>query len=202
MNEIDPSKYVNIINRNNSKNNKNSFRKYLKELGIRILIVLIIFLSLSIICKNNDNFKSAITKYAFRDEISFTKIKKIYDKYLGGILPIKKEITTKKVFNEKLSYSDLSVYHDGVNLSVSESYLVPSIDEGMVVFVGNKDNYGNTVIIENLDGIYIWYGNINTTSLKLYDYVEEGTYIGEVNNNLYLVFSKDNKYLNYEEYIK
>ena len=40
------------------------------------------------------------------------------------------------------------------------------------------------------------------TSLKLYDYVEEGTYIGEVNNNLYLVFSKDNKYLNYEEYIK
>ena len=24
----------------------------------------------------------------------------------------------------------------------------------------------------------------------------------KVNNNLYLVFSKDNKYLNYEEYIK
>ena len=202
MNEIDPSKYVNIINRNNSKNNKNSFRKYLKELGIRILIVLIIFLSLSIICKNNDNFKNTINKYAFKDEISFTKIKNIYDKYLGGILPIKKEITTKKVFNEKLSYSNLSIYHDGVNLIVSESYLVPSIDEGMVVFVGNKDNYGNTVIIENLDGIYIWYGNINTTSLKLYDYVEEGTYIGEVNNNLYLVFSKDNKYLNYEEYLK
>ena len=80
MNEIDPSKYVNIISRNNSKNNKNSFGKYLKGLCIRILIVLIIFLSLSIICKNNDNFKSAITKYAFRDEISFTKIKKIYDK--------------------------------------------------------------------------------------------------------------------------
>ena len=33
-------------------------------------------------------------------------------------------------------------------------------------------------------------------------YKVEGTYIGEVNNNLYLVFSKDNKYLNYEEYIK
>ena len=125
MNEIDPSKYISIVNKNNTKNNKNNVKKYLKGLGIRILIVLIIFLSLSIICKNNDNFKNTITKYAFKDEISFTKIKKIYDKYLGGILPIKKEITTKKVFSEELSYSNLSVYHDGVNLSVSESYLVP-----------------------------------------------------------------------------
>lgn len=202
MNEIDPSKYINIINRNNTKNSKNNLIKYSKRLGIRILIVLIIFLSLSIIYKKNDNLKNTITEYVFKDEISFIKIKNIYDKYLGGLLPIKKEISTKKVFNEKLNYNNLSVYHDGVNLSVSESYLVPSLDEGMVVFIGNKDNYGNTVIIENLDGIYIWYGNINTTSLKLYDYVEKGTYIGEVSNNLYLIFSKDNIYLNYDEYIK
>ena len=202
MKEIDPSKYINIINRNNTKNSKNNLIEYSKRFGIRILIVLIIFLSLSIIYKKNDNLKNTITEYVFKDEISFIKIKKIYDKYLGGLLPIKKEISTKKVFNEKLNYSNLSVYHDGVNLSVSESYLVPSLDEGMVVFIGNKDNYGNTVIIENLDGIYIWYGNINTTSLKLYDYVEKGTYIGEVSNNLYLIFSKDNIYLNYEEYIK
>ena len=72
----------------------------------------------------------------------------------------------------------------------------------MVVFIGNKENYNNTVIIEDLNGVYIWYGNINTTSLKLYDYVEKGSYIGEASNNLYMVFSKDNKYLSYEEYLK
>ena len=72
----------------------------------------------------------------------------------------------------------------------------------MVVFIGNKEGYGNTVIIEDLDGIYNWYGNIDNTSLKLYDYVDNGTLVGEVNNTLYLVFSKGDKYLNYEEYLK
>ena len=72
----------------------------------------------------------------------------------------------------------------------------------MVVFIGNKEGYGNTVIIEDLDGVYNWYGNIDNTSLKLYDYVDKGTLVGEVNNTLYLVFSKGDKYLNYEEYLK
>lgn len=71
----------------------------------------------------------------------------------------------------------------------------------MVVFIGDKEYYGNTIIIESLDGIYYWYGNISNTSVKLYDYIEKGSFIGEASNDLYLVFSKDNKYLNYEEYI-
>lgn len=200
MNEIDPSKYIDIINRNN-KSEQSNIKKYLKKLGIRVGIVLIIFLSLAITCNYSDKFKDAITKYVFTESISFTKIKNIYNKYLGGILPIKKEVDTKKVFNEKLNYSNLSLYYDGVNLTVSDGYLVPALREGMVVFIGNKDNYGNTVIIEDLNGTYIWYGNISTTSLKLYDYIEAGSYIGEVNKNLYMVFSKDNKYLSYEEYL-
>lgn len=200
MNEIDPSKYIDIINRNN-KSEQSNIKKYLKKLGIRVGIVLTIFLSLAITCNYSDKFKDVITKYVFTESISFTKIKNIYNKYLGGILPIKKEVDTKKVFNEKLNYSNLSLYYDGVNLTVSDGYLVPALREGMVVFIGNKDNYGNTVIIEDLNGTYIWYGNISTTSLKLYDYIETGSYIGEVNKNLYMVFSKDNKYLSYEEYL-
>lgn len=200
MNEIDPSRYIEIINRNNKKE-KSNIKKYLKKLIIRISIVIIIFLSLAITCNYSERFKTNITKYLFTESISFTKIKKIYNKYLGGILPLKKEINTEKVFNEELNYSNLSVYYDGIKLIVSEGYLVPSIKEGMVVFIGDKENYGNTIIIEDLEGTYIWYGNITSTSLKLYDYIEKGSYIGEVNKELYMVFNRDNKYLNYEEYI-
>lgn len=202
MNDIDPNKYLNIIKKNNKKSTNYSIKKYFKSLTIRTLIIMAIFFSFAIVCQYNNNFKDTVTKYVFTNSISFTKIKKIYNKYLGGILPIRKEINTQKVFNEKLSYDDLSVYHDGVSLSIQDFYLVPSITEGMVVFIGNKEYYNNTIIIEDLDGTYIWYGNISTTSLKLYDYVEKGTYIGEAQNNLYMVFSKDNKYLNYEKYIK
>lgn len=207
MNEIDPNKYRDIINKrnnNNSSNNKENkkIKKYLKNITIRVFIVLIIFLSLMVVCKKNNTLKDKIYNYLYTEDIPFTKIKNIYNKYLGGILPLKKEVNTEKVFNEKLKYSNSSIYYDGVKLSVTNNYLVPSLKEGMVVFIGDKEHYGNTIIIEDLEGTYIWYGNITNTSLKLYDYVEEGSFIGEANNDLYMVFSKEDKYLNYEEYIK
>ena len=92
MNEIDPNKYLDIINKNNKKCNdsKNNIKKYLKGFGIRSLTIAVIFFLSAIMCKYNNGFKETITKYVFTDVISFTKIKKVYNKYLGGILPIKK----------------------------------------------------------------------------------------------------------------
>ena len=37
--------------------------------------------------------------------------------------------------------------------------------------------------------------------VKLYDHVDAGTYIGEVNENLILYFIKNGEYLNYEDFI-
>ena len=202
MNEINQSKYINIINKGNKKTNGNNIKKYLTNLLVRSLVVVIILISLAIIYKSNISLSDNISNYFFTENISFTKIKKIYDKYLGGLLPTKKEEdNATEVFSEKLNYSSSSIYYDGVKLSVSENYLVPSLAEGMVVFIGNKENYGNTVIIENLDGIDYWYGNISSTSLKLYDYIEKGSLIGETKNDFYMVFSKNGKYLDYEEYL-
>ena len=48
----------------------------------------------------------------------------------------------------------------------------------------------------------MFYANIEPINLKLYDYIEKGSLLGEAKNNkLYLVFSKDGKYLNYKDYI-
>lgn len=203
MNQIDPKKYSDIINKKNYKeeNKDNKIKSYMINLLIRCVIVFLILFSFAIIYKSESNLKEKISPYFFEENISFTKIKKIYDKYLGGLLPIKKEDNVTEVFNEKLNYNSSSIYYDGVKLSVLENYLVPAIDEGMVVFIGDKENYGSTIIIENLDGVDFWYCNITNTSLKLYDYVEKGNLVGEVSNDLYMVFSKDGKYLNYEEYI-
>lgn len=202
MEKIDVKKYKDIINKNSSKkSNDNNLKKYFKGLVIRLLIVLLLFLTALIACKFNSQIKDKVYKYLYTEDISFTKIKKIYNKYLGGILPIKKEVDTEKVFQEKLKYTDLSIYQDGIKLSVGNNYLVPALQEGMVVFVGDKENYGNTIIVEDLDGVRYWYGNITTSSLKLYDYIEKGSLIGETSTNLYLVFSKDDNYLDYEKYI-
>lgn len=201
MNEINPQKYIDKITKK-ERTNISPTKKYFKNLIIRVLIVTVIFLSLAIVCKSDSSLKTKIYDYINSENISFTKIKSLYDKYLGGVLPLKKDGDTEEVFNETLKYDSISIYHDGVKLSVGDNYLVPSMKEGMVVFIGDKDNYGNTIIIEDLSGVDIWYGNVSNTSLKLYDYVEEGTLLGEANKELFMVFSKDDKYLDYEEYLK
>lgn len=200
MNEIDPSKYKSIINRNRKKEVKK--HHYFKGLIIRIMIVIILFLSLAIGYKSSIKFKGYIDKYLYSESIPFTKIRNFYNKYLGGVLPQIKSNDTAMVFNEKISYKSKEKYYDGIKLEIEDSYLVPSLCEGMVIFIGYKEHYGNTIIIEDVDGVYYWYGNISNSSIKLYDYIEKGSYIGEASNNLYLVFSKDDKYLDDKEYLK
>ena len=94
MNEIDKKKYMDIINKNKVSTEKkdNNFGKCVKKLFVKTLIVLLMFVSLAICCKRSEFLKEKITDYLYSDDISFTKIKNIYDKYLGGILPIKKEV--------------------------------------------------------------------------------------------------------------
>ena len=135
MNEIDPSKYESIINRNKPQ------KKYFKNLLIRVMIVLIFFLSLGILYKSNNNFKDYMDKYLYSDNISFAKVKKFYNKYLGGLLPKIKDDDTLVVFNEKIDYSGKEEYYDGVNLKVDNNYLVPVLDDGMVIFIGYKEHY-------------------------------------------------------------
>lgn len=72
---------------------------------------------------------------------------------------------------------------------------------GVVVFSGEKEGYGNTVIIQGIDGADIWYGNLENVSINLYDYIEANTVIGNVvDEYLYLVIKKDNEYIKYEDY--
>ena len=178
--------------------------KYLRNLMMRCLFLIVIFLVLAILSKSSVEFKNYIYKNIYTDNISFSKIKKIYNKYLGGVVPLKKiSNDTYHVFKEKLEYNDISKYLDGVKLEVGDNYLVPVINSGLVLYIGQKDGYNNTVIIEGENGVDIWYGNMSNVSLKLYDYVEAGSLLGEVNNNtLYLVYSEDNDFLNVEDYLQ
>ena len=91
---------------------------------------------------------------------------------------------------------------DGVELEVASNYLVPNLESGMVIFVGEKENLGKTVIIEQVNGVEVWYSNLSSININIYDYVEKGSLIGEVSDQkLYLTFKKDGQILNYEYYI-
>lgn len=174
--------------------------KHIKIYISKTLITIIITLILLIIMKSSKTFKTNFYKYVYDTNFSFTKISNLYNKYFGNILEMP-TIKDQTVFNEKLNYKSKEKYLDGVKLYIDKNYLVNSLESGIVVFIGNKENYGNVVIIEQINGIDVWYGNINNVSVKMYDYINKGTYIGEANDYFYLVYKKNGKYLNYEDYI-
>ncbi len=187
-------------NKNKKTKEKKSYNKITK-----FLITIVITLLALILLKSNNNFKTFFYKNVYDKNFSFSKVNKVYKDIFGTPIPFSNLLNKNKtslVFNEKLEYSDKSKYLDGVKLTVSNNYLVPTQVNGMVVFIGEKENYGKTVIISGTDGVDIWYSNMKTTSVKLYDYVEKGSLIGETNDTtLYLVYKKDGKVLNYEDYI-
>lgn len=166
----------------------------------KILLTIFITLILLICIKSSSSFKKNFYKYVYESNINFSKINRLYQEHFGNILPLNiKEI--EPVFNEKLLYDQKEQYLDGVKLTVNDNYLVPSLDDGIIVYVGYKENYGNVVIVNQSDGVDLWYGNLENISVKLYDKVKKGQYIGNVDKELYLVFKKNGNVLDYEEYI-
>ena len=169
---------------------------------IKLLISIVITLVILILIKSSSDFKNTFYKHIYSDSISFIKLKQVYNKYIGDSDIFDSVVKTEAVFNEELTYKTSEKYLDGVKLSIDSNYLVPISESGIVVFIGEKEGYGNTVIVQRIDGIDEWYGNIENVNVKLYDYVKEGELLGEANNNLYLVYKKDGNILNYEEYLK
>ena len=141
----------------------------------------------------------------YEENFSFAKINTLYEKYFGSTLPFKDLFSfldkNEQVFNETLTYKESSEYLDGVKIVVGNDYLIPAIETGLVVFVGEKENYGNTVVIEQQDGTTVWYSNFKSISVKLYDYVKKGSYIGENKDDyMYLVFKKEGNIVDYKNY--
>ena len=184
---------------NNTKNN--NINKPLSKFLITIIITLVTLITL----KSSTKIKTLFYENVLDKNISFAAFNKLFKDKFGKPIPFSNIIEkneTKQVFSEKLSYTEKSKYLDGVKLKVSKNYMVPNIENGIIVFIGEKENYGNTIIVEGTDGVDIWYSNISSNSLKLYDYLKKGDLIGEAKDDyIYLVYKKEGKVLNYEDYL-
>ena len=163
----------------------------------KLLITIIITLICLILIKKDSKFKVLFYKKIYEDSFNFGYVNKLYQQYFGKVLPL--SIGTKPVFDEKLIIENEEKYLDGVKIKPKNN-LIPSLKDGLVIYIGEKEEYGNTIIVSGSDGIDIWYSNINNVNIKLYDYIEKGTLLGE-SNELILVYKKDGEVLNYNDYI-
>ena len=178
-----------------SSNKKRIINKYLT----RFMLAIIFFLASIIFTNISDTNLLLYKEYVLTESLPFTKIKNWYEELFGSVLP--KSENTQTVMSGKLVYKEITDYLDGEVLTVNAKSLVNALASGVVVYSGEKEGYGNTVIIQGINGADIWYGNLENISVSLYDYIESDTILGNTTDEyLYLVIKKDNKFIKYEDY--
>ena len=167
----------------------------------KLLLTIILFLVTLIVLKKDSDLRSKFYDEVYNSSFNFAYVNSLYTKFLGEPMPFLNE-TTDMVFNEKLVYDNVDNYMDGAVLTVGNNYLVPVLDDGIVIFIGEKENYGKCVIIENSLGVDMLYGNLSNTNVSMYDYVKAGSLVGEADNKLYMTFTKDGESISYDTYLQ
>ncbi len=174
--------------------------KYAKGLISRSLIAVIFVLGSIIFTNISDKNKELYQKYVLEDSLEFTKINELYQSVFGSVDITKKNNDSEVVFGS-ITYTNVEPFKNGVKLTVGMNEVVNVITSGIVVFIGDKDDLGNTIIIQGNDGVDIWYSNITDSDIKVYDYVEAGSILGTSNSeDIYLTICKDGEFMSYEEY--
>ena len=167
----------------------------------KLLVLGILFVGVLITVKVNPTAASWVKTHVYMDNFSFAQIENWYNKYIGGIFSSNDDEVTQ-VFSGTIPYTSLEPYYDGVRLKVSSGSVVESLLSGIIVSIGETEHYGNTIVVEQVDGVSDWYGNVDVSDVKLYDYVEKGQILGmSRSEDLYLVLMKDGAYLNYQDYV-
>lgn len=160
---------------------------------LRIMISAIVCLIILILCSSSEKCKNFIIKNVYENTWDFSYLNNMVNKLLNI------NDTQKVVSVDNNLFENSEKYLNGYSVKTGDNGLVYALNSGVVVYAKDKEDYGKTIIIQQVDGINIWYGNLKDINVSLYDYVSVNTYIGSSNDTTYYVFEKDGKYLKYSD---
>lgn len=181
------SKYYKKILERNKESNKD----WLNKLLISIIIVLVCL----IVTNFDSNLRDTFKKEVLEDNISFNEFNKLYKRLVSRG---SEDVLVNGVVVDKDKMEEV----DGrYRFNYGIDYQIEALKPGIIVFNGDKDNLGDTIIIQGNDGVDIWYSGVALKNYSLYDYISTGDILG-ISNDVYLTISiyKDGELLKYEEY--
>ena len=174
-----------------------SIKTYFTKILIAIIILLLTLIYTNYSLKNLRNYQ----KYYQNNNFKFYHGLNLTKKLFGSKNPIKEEGLISPVINNDSNYQS-EPYLNGKLLTYQEDTVIKSYNSGIVVFLGDKEDYDHTIIIQGIDGIDIWYGNITDEAVKLYDYVEKNKIIGKPKNyKLYLKMEQNGNNIDIDNYL-
>ena len=168
---------------------KNTSKKdsFIKRLFSKLFTILIFTMLVIIISNYSPSFRNFVVNDVLNSTMDFSKFNKLLNKTTNVFKSNNDLVVSSEV------KSNSSEYLDGVKYKVENGSDITLKDSGIVTFIGKKKGYNNTVIVQQSNGYYAWYGNIKE-SIKLYDYVEKGSVIGSsLSDEYYYALFKDDK---------
>ena len=171
------------------KNNKNKVKNkfsFIRRIFSKLFTVIIFTMIIITISNYSPKFRNFLINEVLNKSMNFSKVNNLLDK----VSNVYKKEETKNVSNIITNNSEK--YKDGIKYFVKDNENVLVKNSGIITYIGNKEGYNNTVIVQQSNGFYAWYGNIKE-KVKLYDYVEEGSVIGLASGEYYYVLLKDDK---------
>ncbi len=172
--------------------NNGSKHSILKSILNKLFTVIVFSMIIITISNHSPKFKSFLDDKVLNSTMDFSFVNKLINKTTNVFKTNNNNETTQvsKVVEEPIKYKD------GLKYIIPENSKIYLKESGIVTFIGTKDGYNKTIIVQQSNGYYAWYGNIDKESIKLYDYVEKGTEIATASNEYYYVLLKDDKPVN------
>lgn len=158
-----------------------------------ILLIMALFLSVALYAKKDENGK--FLKSQFGIDINFASFNKTINNLLDFRVIDSISITDSPVSNVP------SYIHKGNDIYTNGSSEITSIDDGVVTYI-YSDESGYLVIVENDSGFRSVYSSLVDISVKVNDRVYFDSIIGVVNEDVSIIFSKDNEKITYEQAIE
>ncbi|MFD1781139.1 peptidoglycan DD-metalloendopeptidase family protein [Fredinandcohnia salidurans] len=159
----------------------------------KVLLSAILVLSIGIIFKNQSpNFEKVrhFVSSTMETEFQFAAVTEWYKDTFGSplaLLPInqnKEQVDAPEPGKYALPAAGTvteTFEANGQGIIVeTDSKVVEAMNAGNVTEVAVKGDLGKTVVIQHSDGTETWYGNLGSVNVKLYDYVETGQEVGQV----------------------
>ena len=157
----------------------------------KILAAIALFLIIAVIYKHPsqqlESARNYVTK-TMNEDFQFASISSWYESTFGkpiAFLPQKEEPTetVDEPYALPVSAKITQTFEtngEGIIVETGKGSMVEAINDGLVIFAGEKEGIGKTVIIQHKNKSESWYGQLESFNVALYDPVKKGMQIGQM----------------------
>jgi murein DD-endopeptidase MepM/ murein hydrolase activator NlpD len=157
-----------------------------------VLIIMALFLSIALYAKKDEN--GTFLKNHLGIDVNFSSFNKTINKLL--------DFRVIDNVIEDVPVANIPNYiHMGNDNYVNGGSEVTSIDDGVVTYI-YEDETGYLVIVENDSGFRSVYSNLLDVNVKVNDRIYFDSVIGVVEEQVNIVFSKNNEKITYEQVLE